>query len=165
MATFIHLAPERSVKSILRNGIKPSRTRYGVGSGVFAMPVVPNYFASHQWLRELKRGGQRTICGIYFRLPDKEPVWVGHYNRPHLQVTADAAIASILDAGNSEGFQVVIPRPIVRAEIRKAVAVSQLVGWRYYPEAHGRPPCGCPACLRRGEIKSRRLREAYERGC
>ena len=29
--------------------------------------------------------------------------------------------------------------------------------------AHGRRPCGCPACIARGEYNGRRLRERYER--
>ena len=75
MATFVHLAPESAVDRIRRSGIRRSRTRYGE-SGVYASPVMQSYFATHQWLRELKRFGGRTIIGIYFRIPDDEVVLV-----------------------------------------------------------------------------------------
>jgi hypothetical protein len=40
--------------------------------------------------------------------------------------------------------------------------VPQKIGWRYQPHAHGKRPCGCPACLPRGSIKSRAIREKYD---
>lgn len=41
------------------------------------------------------------------------------------------------------------------------IVPTQLVGWRYFPEAHGKPPfCGC-ACCQRGLIKNRKIREKY----
>ena len=85
MPTFVHLTPAKDLKRIVRSGIKHG------GRGVFCMPMLPNYYISHQWIRELKRGGQRTIVGVYFTLPDEELVWVGHYFQAHTQVTAAEA--------------------------------------------------------------------------
>ena len=65
---FVHLAPERRVKSIVRNGINQLRKHKAGILGVFAMPVVRGFFVSHQWLRELKRRSQGAIAGIYFRI-------------------------------------------------------------------------------------------------
>ncbi len=51
MAILVHLAPEKLGARFLKSGIR---------KGVYCMPLLPNYYASHQWLRELKRGGQRA---------------------------------------------------------------------------------------------------------
>ncbi len=160
---FVHLAPEKRVKSILRNGINRLRKHKTGIQGVFAMPVTRNFFVSHQWLRELKRRGQGAIAGIYFRIPDDETVWVGHYNQAHRQMTAVEAAATIQVAELSEGFEVIIPRRIEPKEIHRTRRLPQLVGWRYYPGSHGRRPCGCPFC-QRGDFGARRLREKYEAG-
>ena len=74
------------------------------------MPVTRNFYVSHQWLRELKRRGQGVITGIYFRIPDDETVWVGHYDQAHQSMTAAEAAATILATEPSEGFEVIIPR-------------------------------------------------------
>lgn len=162
MAMFVHLAPEKRVKSILRNGISRLRKSRTPGqSGVFAMPVTRNFYVSHQWLRELKRRGQGEIVAVYFRVPDKENVWLGHYNQAHQQMTATEASATILAASPAEGFEVIIPRRIEASEIHRVRKLPQVVGWRYYPGAHGKRPCGCPYC-QRGDYGARRLREKSE---
>ena len=161
MATFVHLTAEKNTRRVLRAGIKAVPTRQGI-HGVYAMPVLPNYYLSHQWLRELKRDGQRLICGVYFRIPDTQIVSIGHYNKPHTQMTAVEAIAHLLTLDAAEGYEVIIPRSIERNEIRRVRRLPRTLGWRYYPGAHGRTPCPCPACLARGEIKSRRIRAKFD---
>jgi hypothetical protein len=42
----------------------------------------------------MKRRGQAAIVGVYFRIPDEEVVWVGHYNQAHRRMTAAEAVAS-----------------------------------------------------------------------
>ena len=72
MAMFVHLTTESRIPRIRRNGI--SRLRKAVGlspEGVFAVPVTSNFYASHQWLRELKRRNQGPIAGVYFRARTK----------------------------------------------------------------------------------------------
>ncbi|MEO1296556.1 MAG: hypothetical protein AAFW75_12250, partial [Cyanobacteria bacterium J06636_16] len=103
MAMFVHLASENDTNSIQRVGIKPCRGTNEYPGGVFAMPVTPEFYISHQWLRELKRNGQRTIAAIYFRIPDDETVFVGHYNKRHCEVTADEAIDIIWDTEVDSG--------------------------------------------------------------
>src|SRR5215470_2080907 len=93
MAVFVHLTSERSIKLIRRNGISRIRKQRDRPRGIYAMPVTRNFYVSHQWLRELKRRGGATIVGIYFRVPDVETVWVGHYNQAHQQMTAAQASA------------------------------------------------------------------------
>jgi hypothetical protein len=162
MAMFVHLAPETRSKAILRSGIRLPAKRAGRERAVYAMPVTRNYFVSHQWLRELKRNGQKTFVAVHFRIPDDQVVQVGHYGRAKRTVSAAEATAIVMQAGTAEGFEVLIPRAIRACEIHAVRAVRQVVGWRYYPGAHARRPCGCPVCQPRGEIRSRKIRERFE---
>ncbi|EGF29852.1 hypothetical protein RBWH47_01534 [Rhodopirellula baltica WH47] len=166
MALFVHLAPENDSDSIRRSGIKTRRVRNVARDGydriVFAMPVTNDFYVSHQWLRELKRSGQRTIVGVYFRIPDDQLVLVGHYNQAHTEMTANEAVGVVFNAEQPEGFEVIIPRKIEAKEIHKINTLPQVLGWRYYPGAKGRKPCGCPYCTK-GDIKSKRIRDEYER--
>ena len=162
MATFVHLTPEKSVKSILRNGIKAQIANSDMPKGVFAMPVTPDFYISHQWLRELKRGGQRTIVAVYFKIPDDESVWVGHYNNKSLHTSAAEASGIITNQESVEGYEIFIPRKIKANEIHRTKVLPQVIGWRYSPVAKGTKPCGCPVCRPRGEIKSRKIRQAYD---
>ncbi|MCZ7647197.1 MAG: hypothetical protein M5U26_18400 [Planctomycetota bacterium] len=161
MAQFVHLVSEKLASAVRRRGINLNRSRSWPARGVYAMPVTPRFYISHQWLRELKRDGQRTVVGVYFRIPDDEPVLVGHYRFAHRACTAAEAAGVILKAEHAEGYEVIVPRRIEAAEIRKIRALPQVLGWRYYPGAHRDRPCGCPVCQPRGEIRSKRLREAY----
>jgi len=155
---FVHLAPESRTALIRRNGIsRLRRPSAGHPGGIFAMPVTPNFFVSHQWLRELKRRGRGPIAGVYFRIPDDQPVWVGHYHHAHQEMSAAEAVAIMLQAENREGFEVVIPRRIEAKEIHRVRVLPQVVGWRYYPTAKGNRPCTCWLCTR-GEYGARRLR-------
>jgi hypothetical protein len=163
MAMFVHLAPEKRLKSILCNGISRLRKHPAGLRGVFAMPVTRNFYVSHQWLRELKRRGVGPIAGVYFRVPDSQTVHVGHYNQAHQEMTAAQAAALIHEMSPAEGFEVIIPRRIEPREIRRTRRLPQIVGWRYFPGAHGKKPCGCPFC-QRGEYGARRLRAKYEQG-
>jgi hypothetical protein len=162
MTRFVHLTPEKHAGAIRRSGIKRTRFQDGPARGVFAMPVTPNFIATHQWLQELKRGGQRTFVGVYIRLTDTEPVLVSHYANALQPFTAAAASAMIGQRDAALGYRVQIPRKMEAGEIVAIRNLPQGIGWRYKPHAHGAPPCGCPACQPRGEIRSRRLRAAYE---
>jgi len=150
----VHLTPEKNLKRIIRNGIKDTR-------GVFCMPVLRDYYISHQWLRELKRGGQRTIVAVYVRVPSDETVLVGHYGGPHERVPVGQAIKTIMDAPDAQGYELIVPRSIERGSVVRVRIPSQVIGWRFSPTAHGQPPCGCSYCAG-GEIKSRKRQEAYD---
>ena len=161
MATFVHLTPEKNLKSILRNGITRLTQRGNGSIGVYATPVTKNFYASHQWLRELKRRQAGLIVAVYFRVPDETPVMIGHYNQAHQTLTAAQAIAAMMQCADPMGYEVIIPRKIARDEIQRYRSVPQIIGWRYYPDAHGKKPCGCPFC-QRGQVGGRKLRERYE---
>jgi len=159
----VHIADARDKRAVDRAGIVPWNRRRGAAWGVYAMPVLPNYFISHQWLRELKRRGMRTLVGVYFRLSSGEPVVIGHYNGTHAPMTVGRAIRIVMDAADARGYEIVVPRKVEATEIHAIRPVSQLAGWRYYPDAHRKPVCGCPVCVPPGTIKSKKLREAFER--
>lgn len=162
MAMFVHLTAESRVKNIRRNGISRLRKGQNGKRGIFAMPVTRSFYVSHQWLRELKRFQSSPIVGVYFRIDDRERVLIGHYNQAHRQMTAAEAVAEVMASERAEGFEVVIERKIEASEIHRFRTLPQVVGWRYYPQAHGRKPCGCPFC-QRGQYGARKLREEYER--
>lgn len=161
MAMFVHLAPEAAIGPIRRSGIKVAKSPERQQSGVFAMPVTPNFYVSHQWLRELKRRGQRTIFGVYFRVPDDEVVSVGHYSSTMVDMPAARAAGLIHSQDAGEGYQILVPRRILPAEIHRIRHLPQVIGWRYMPGARERAFCACPVCVSRGEVKSTRKRRSW----
>lgn len=160
MARLTHLARESNRSRIIRGGIR-ARRRDGVTVGVFAMPVLPNFVVSHQWLRELRRRGRSPLIAVDFVVSDEEPVLVGHYSRAHHEMSAAAATALIMRAESPLGYEVVLPRSVAPGEIAGTRAVPQVIGWRYWPEARGRPPCPCPVC-QRGNYKAKSLRARFD---
>lgn len=185
MPVFVHLTSHRNLPSIRRGGIALAGGRRRP-RGVYALPVTRNFYVSHQWLRELKRHGGGTIVGVYFRVPDDEPVEVGHFDGMPVAMTAAEAAALMLEAegrdpaaartqdraskavqrgrrlpSSPEGYEVVIPRRIEPSEIIRVKALPQVVGWRYRPRANGEPPCAC-ICCSRGQFGIRRLLRRVE---
>jgi hypothetical protein len=159
MPMFVHLAPESRAKLISRNGIgRLRRATAARPAGIFAVPVTRNFYISHQWLRELKRRGQRNFVGVYFRIGDDEMVTVGHYGGAHSPMTAAQAAAEFMRGDSREGWEVIIPRRIDANEIHRVRKLPQVMGWRYYPGAKGKAPfCTCRFCTR-GEYGARKLR-------
>jgi hypothetical protein len=156
VARFTHIAREKDEPLIRRGGIKPTAVADGI-EGVYAMPVLPNFFASHQWLRELRRLGSTPLVAIDFLVPDEEELRAGHYSTPHVTMTAAEAVGVILHADDPRGYEVVIPRKIEAGELQRTRHVPQVVGWRYWPDAHGQQPCSCVVC-QRGTYKAAQLR-------
>jgi hypothetical protein len=156
MALFVHLAPANAVGRVRRAGIRRGQR------GVFCLPVLPDYTVTHQWARELRRRGMRTVVAVTFWLADDEPVSVGLYHRPHQQLPAVEATRLILAATLPLGYEVIVPRAIGPDELRAIRPVSRTVGWRYLPNAHGQRPCLCDWCSR-GDIKRQRQRRYQER--
>lgn len=73
MPIVVHITDEKNAASIARAGIRPPRGM----KAIYFMPVVQSHFISHQWIRELRRGGAKVLVGIYFRLPGTENVLGG----------------------------------------------------------------------------------------
>jgi hypothetical protein len=92
MASFVHIADAKNQNLIARNGIRAGRR------GVFGAPVTRDFSVTHQWSRELKRRGARSlICG-QFRVADDEVVSVGMYNREKISMTAAEAVSTAIRA-------------------------------------------------------------------
>lgn len=186
MPIFVHLTSQRNLASIRRSGIG-RRSKYVGFEGVYAMPVTRNFYVAHQWLRELRRWRNGTVVGVYFRLPDDEPVTIGHYNSAHVSMTAAEAVRLMMSVehrdpvaerkqdglvdelpddavlpSSPEGFEVIVPRRIKRSEIIRIKRLPQVVGWRYEPGAHGKPPCTCLCCGGRGQYGVQRLLRRVE---
>jgi hypothetical protein len=163
MAMFVHLAPADRAERIRRNGIRRLRKATAAyPRGIFAVPVTDNFFISHQWLRELRRGGSRTFVGVYFRIPDETRVWVGHYGQAHQELSAAEAVAVFREASDRQGWQVVIAEAVEAKQIHRIRPLPQVIGWRYSPTAKGKPPfCGCAFCVR-GQYGAKALRERYD---
>jgi hypothetical protein len=160
MAMLVHLAPESRVAQIRRNGIARLRKAVSVSPrGVFVVPVTRNFYASHQWLRELKRRKRGPIAGIYFRIPDDQPVWVGHYGQGHRWLSAAEAVAQFAAADDPLGWEVVIPRRIEASEIHRTRRLPQVLGWRFFPLAKGKPPFCTRRFCTRGEYGAATLRK------
>src|SRR4051812_39993272 len=155
MVSFLHIADQKQEESILKNGIRPARHREG--RGVYAVPVVPDYATTHQWARELKRSGARTLICVQFKIPNAKSVWVGKYNGEKLEMTASEAAAAFLKHTDAIGLEVIVPGRILPKEIAGTYLAPRITGWRYYPEAKGKKPfCHCKFC-NRGEIRAQRL--------
>ncbi len=159
MPTLIHIADERNARKIEMNGIK-----IGKGSqGIFFMPISQDYYASHQWVRELKAQGAKTMVGIYFKMKSDEMVWFGRYNENHQKLSLGRAIKQFMEAEDRLGLEFMVERKIEVREIAKIQTVSQKVGWRHSPGSHTIPlNCGCPLCVSRGSIKARKKIDRYE---
>lgn len=156
MPILVHLADEREAANIKRNGILIGKQR----QGIFCMPVLQNFYLSHQWLRELKRRGVRTFVGIYFRVDSKSKVFAGKYNEEHKYITLGEAIKEIQSVDDPLGYEIIIDRKIEAKAIQKIKNIPQNIGWRYYPGAKGQRPCSCAYCIK-SSIKGGRIRKKY----
>ncbi|MDR3346939.1 MAG: hypothetical protein LBS73_07165 [Campylobacteraceae bacterium] len=153
MATFVHLSDEKNTAAIIKNGIK--------GEVVFCMPVITDFYATHQWLREMRRCHRGcNIIAIYFKIPDDEMVLCGNYLCELERASAKKAHEIFLNLPNKLGFQVMVERKILKAEITRTKHLPQTIGWRYFPASNGKQLCFCPACISFGSYKSRSLRQA-----
>jgi hypothetical protein len=163
----VHLFDARQEKSVRRNGllgfeaqVSHAKSIVSIESAVFAMPVLPNFFASHQWLRELKRRGMRSIMAAHFRIRADALVWFGRYNAEHALVSVGEATGIIMRDADPRGFEVIVPRSIEPPSIHAIRVVPQVVGWRYFPKSHEAPGplCLCAACNRTGDPKAAKFR-------
>ncbi len=98
--------------------------------------------------------GGRSLEAVQFYLP-REQVLVGRYNAEHLSVTAAEAARIFETHDDGLGLEVIVQRRLAPNAIRRIYVPPQVVGWRFYPEAKGRKPCGCPYC-NRGQMNAYR---------
>jgi hypothetical protein len=130
MISFLHVADKNDENSIVTNGLRSAKRKTGP-RGVYAVPVVPSYATTHQWARELKRRGVRTLICVQFKIPNDETVLVGKYNGEKLEMTASEAAAAVLNHTDPMGLEVIIPRRIMPKEIIRTYLAPRITGWRY----------------------------------
>ncbi|QQO10360.1 hypothetical protein [Breznakiella homolactica] len=161
MSIFVHLTEERNKNKIIQNGIKTSKIHYeNIPKGVFCMPVINDFYATHQWLREIKQyNSGNEIIAVYFRIPDDDEVYYGKYTEKMIMGLSKEAHKTFLSLEDKMGFQTIIERKISSKEIIRIKNLPQVIGWRHYPKSHERKRCLCPACLLKGSYKSTALKE------
>lgn len=167
----LHLAPASKERAIRRAGLAWRRARAPDETGtvavlpraIFAMPVVPAFWPSLQWLRELRRWHDERMVAVHFRLPDDELVHVGRFGEAHRLLPAAAAARWVMD--HPDGAQVVVARSIPRRDVVAVRTAPQLVGWTGKPDGDGRGSCVCAVCLPPGLRElMRRVRGAFRTG-
>ncbi|NUT31622.1 MAG: HEAT repeat domain-containing protein, partial [Hamadaea sp.] len=161
MADLVHLTQERNAGRMLRSGVAPRSRGWFGERGVYCTPVLPSFTHTHQWARELRRWHPGVLVAVHLRIPDDEPVTVGHYGREPLRCSAAEAARLLRDIPDPRGHEVFVPRGLGSGEVRRVRRIPQGIGWRYQPDAHGRRPCACPACLPRGVFGAARVRERF----
>jgi hypothetical protein len=154
LALLVHITRENVAKRVVRNGINPAQ------GFVWAFPVLASHTLTHSWSRELKRRGRTTLAAITFLVPDDENVLTRHYREDHCTMTAAEAVGFIRSRSDPRGYEIMLPRRVHPSEIVRVHVLSKAIGWRYYPEAKGKPPwmCDCAFCVPRGEVKAKRQR-------
>jgi hypothetical protein len=157
MVMLVHVTAAKLKPKIKRSGL---RSHYGL----YAFPVLPCYTLTHQWTREILKWARQPMIGVYFRIPDDEVVRFGGYGKVMRALPAARAVGEIRKQADMRGFQVIVDRTISSHEIARITPLRGVVGWRHMPDAHGRKPCGCPACVARGEPGGRKLRLRSDRG-
>ena len=164
MALFVHLTSAKNAARIRRNGLSPiSWSQYSDTRGIYCTPLLPDHTATYQWSRELVRWKNPPLVAVHFRIPDDTQVAVGRYGKLPKKMTAAQAVAHFLSLSPEQlrGYEIFLPRAVSAKEIRRIRSLGRPVGWRYMPNAHGRRPCPCPACLGRGEYKVAHLRRRF----
>jgi hypothetical protein len=154
LALLVHITAENLAKRIARNGISPK------GGFVWAFPILESYTLTHSWSRELKRTGPTTLSAISFRVPDGETVYARHYREQRRAMSAAEAVAYIRGRPDPRGYEIMLTRRVDPGDIVRVRVLPKAIGWRYYPEAKGRPPwmCDCELCAPRGEVNASRQR-------
>jgi hypothetical protein len=168
MAVFMHITNAQDAANIRRNGLKPRLAMIALAAGtleerrvVFCVPIVADFQATFQWLRELKRRGHRTAVGVQFRIDDRQEVWLGHFGQPHERLSAAEAVGRYMKTVDPRGLQVLVPRRVTRSEIMRIRKVPQLMGWRFSPNSKNTGTTWWPRF--KGGIKVRRVMASLNR--
>jgi hypothetical protein len=165
MAKLVHLTPHRNAGRIARSGVAARSTGWFDTAGVYTMPVLSSFLLTHQWVRELRRWHPGVLVAVDVRVPDDEMVLVGHYRRKPVELPASEAVGLVRRATDPRGYEIFVPRAIGAGEVRRVRGVSQGIGWRYWPDAHGARPCVCPVCVQPGLPGAGKLRKRFPESC
>lgn len=169
MIQLVHLAPEGLRRRIERSGLRGQTYTFDGAGGsrdtiaVFAMPVLADFSATYQWLRELRRWRRPRLVAVHFRIPSDERVLVGAFAQPKEFRTAGDAVRAI--GASPYGQEVVVCRHVSADEVRAIRDVRQDVGWVETPNTGHAYECVCKMCLPPGSPHVlRRARAAFRRG-
>jgi hypothetical protein len=155
MVMLVHMTAAKLEPKIRRGGL---RQQYGL----YAFPVLPSHTLTHQWTREIMKWKRQPMIGVYFRVPDDEPVRFRRYGRVARTLSAARAVAEIRKQADPRRYEIIVDRAVRGSEIVRIAPVRGVVGWRHMPDAHGKRPCGCPGCVARGEPGGRKIRARWE---
>lgn len=147
MALFVHLTPRANLARVQRSGVHTSPGQ-GEVRGVFCFPMLPSYAVTHQWLRALEPHHEpQGMVAVDMRLPDDEPVTVGHFDdRDARRVTALEAVHVVRSLEDPGGWEVVVPRPVLRYEVQRIREVGRAGARPLIPEPYAHTvPAGRPA--------------------
>lgn len=171
MVRLLHLAPESLRRRIERSGLRGHPRSFDVsGAGdidepevIFAMPVLEDFAATHQWVRELRRGQRGRLVAVHFRVPDDEVVLVGRYGPKKERRRAGEAVSTV--RGAPWGQEIVVCRRVAAREIVAVRDIRQDVGWVETPDSDHKYQCVCQLCLPSGSPDVfRRCRAAFNHG-
>src|SRR5690348_15142445 len=110
MADFVHITTDRAARRIVRTGMAARSRGWSGERGFYAMPVLPSFALTHQWVRELRRWRPGVLVAVHVRVPDAEPVLVGHYGQVPAAMPAAQAVALVRDLTDPRGHEVFVPR-------------------------------------------------------
>lgn len=170
MPRLVHLVRASRARAIERAGIRGGAAQVLVSGGqasrveraVFAMPLLPDFTVTYQWVRELRRWHGEKMMAVHFVLPSDEEVLVGRYNVAHERKPLRDAVREVLKA--PAGNEIVVTRSVRRSEVVGIRDVTQRVGWTAVPEAGAKFDCICPVCVPAGTPDlMRRVRGEFER--
>ena len=135
MALFVHLTSRANIARVQRSGVHTSPGQGDV-RGVFCFPMLPSYAVTHQWLRALEPHHEpQGMVAVDIRLLDDEPVTVGHFDdRDARRVTALEAVHVVRSLEDSGGWEVVLPRPVLRYEVQRIREVDRARARPLIPE-------------------------------
>jgi len=84
-------------------------------------------------------------------------------NKNHQFKETGEALKEFKKVEDQLGYEFLIERKIEAKEISKIKWLPQKIGWRYSPNSHkNKLSCGCPICISKGAIKSKKKREQFE---
>jgi hypothetical protein len=162
MAVFVHFTDENNKSSIMKNGLKIENIHYeDIKTGLFCMPVISDFYATHQWVREIRQYySGNNIVAVYFKIPDDEIIFCGKYNEKRVKAKSTEAHKIFISLEDKMGFQAIIPRKVKRNEITRIKNIPQITGWRYFPKSHEKKRCLCPDFLTKGSYNSNNIKKS-----
>jgi hypothetical protein len=167
MSMLVHVTRASANAQIRKAGIRAARCNLVTASGpqalrgVFVFPVLDNFAATFQWVRELRQFHDERALAVYVRGNDDEEVLVGRYGQSHQETSLGEAIRWV--RAHPWGAQITLLRSVRAREVHAIRAITQLVGWVGAPHDTKLPDCVCAVCLPPGSRDiGRRVRASFQ---